>query len=132
MRHDLFRIYAPNASTATRENTDSEEEFDFIEQAIEETKLKAVEGDWPEPLKAPFRYALPVGLPYQKRFLPPGWHRNAIYGALAPVTGMYETAYHFMSERVHFNSSHVDTPRGLIKCCFKDDNIFDIRNHPHA
>ncbi len=126
----LHRIVEYQAKTVTRHTTDSQQEYEYIEGLVEgiKTPLPATGHDYL--IATPFRYPLPVAASYQARFKPPLSSRHAFYGTEEFRTCSYETAYHWLRQRVHLKAlSQVAEPRTHFQVQFHDSQLMDIRHH---
>lgn len=124
----LNRIVELQAKTVTRKITDTQEEYEFIENLIESQKP-----DYPKVphhylIATPFRYPLPVEPKYVARFRPPYYDRNCFYGCAEYRTTVFEYGYHWLSQRVHISGlSHESQSRTHFTVEFDDLKCIDIR-----
>lgn len=127
----LHRIVEDQAShTSTRTITDTQDEYDFIEELIEESKPDIPTANHHYLIRTQFRYPLPVLPKYAARFRPPHFHRNVFYGAFQRYTSFYETAYHWLRERIHVKGvSLTPEPRTHFTVEFDDSKATDICRH---
>ncbi|QQR80471.1 MAG: RES family NAD+ phosphorylase [Deltaproteobacteria bacterium] len=125
----LSRIVELQAHTVVRQLTDTQEEYEWLENLIETTKPKPLSLQKKHYLIAtPFRYPLPIPPLFEARFRPAFFERNAFYGTQEDRTSYYEYAYHWMLQRVHIkNLSQIPEPRSLFHVNFEDKNCTDIR-----
>ena len=127
----LHRIVELQAKTITRQITDDQAEYDFIEELIDSTKPPISKKDWHYLIATPFRYPLPVGLEYSARFRPPFSERHVFYGTFELKTAEYEFGYHWLRERVHLSGlSQAIEQRTYFTVEFNDPKVVDIRNYP--
>lgn len=127
----LHRIVEHQAKTVTRHTTETQQEYEYIEELIEAIKAPLPPTGHDYLIATPFRYPLPVGMPYQARFKPPLSLRHAFYGAEEFQSCGYETAYHWLRQRVHLKGlSQTAEPRTHFRVRFHDSKIMDIRRHP--
>jgi hypothetical protein len=128
----LHRIVEDQAShTPTRTITDNQDEYDFIENLVEESKPTIPATNHHYLIRTQFRYPLPVLPKYTARFRPPYFHKNVFYGAFERETSFYEAAYHWLCERVHIKDlSMTPEPRTHFTVDFGDSTATDICDHP--
>lgn len=127
----LHRIVEYQAKTVTRHTTDTQQEYEYIEGLVEgiKTPLPATGHDYL--IATPFRYPLPVAASYQARFKPPLSSKHAFYGTEQFRTCGYETAYHWLRQRVHLKElSQTAEPRTHFQVKFHDSHLMDIRHDP--
>jgi hypothetical protein len=129
----LHRIVEDQAShTPTRTITDTQDEYNFIENLVEETKPPIPATNHHYLIRTQFRYPLPVLPKYQARFRPPFFPKNVFYGAFQRETSFYEAAYHWLRERVHVKDlSMTPEPRTHFTVDFDDSTATDLCNHPN-
>jgi hypothetical protein len=127
----LHRIVEDQAThTPTRSITDTQEEYEFIENLIEGSKPAIKTAPHHYLIRTQFRYPLPVLPQYAARFRPPYFHKNVFYGSLERPTSFYEAAYHWLRERVHLKGlSQTPEPRTHFTVDFKDPDSSDISTH---
>jgi len=127
----LHRIVEDQAShTPTRTITDTQEEYDFIESLIEESKPAIPDTNHHYLIRTQFRYPLPVLPKYAARFRPPHFHRNVFYGSFERLTSFYEAAYHWLRERIHVKGlSITPEPRTHFTVEFDDPKATNICKH---
>jgi hypothetical protein len=128
----LHRIVEDQAShTPTKTITNTQDEYDFIEGLIEESKPQIPNTDHHYLIRTQFRYPLPVLPSYAARFRPPHFHKNVFYGAFERNTTFYEAAYHWLRERIHVkNLSLTPEPRTHFTTDFDSTSAVDICSHP--
>lgn len=98
----LHRVVEDQAShTPIRAITDTQEEYDFIEDLIEQSKPAIPATNHHYLIRTQFRYPLPVLPKYTARFRPAHFHKNVFYGAFEKSTSFYEASYHWLRERIH-------------------------------
>lgn len=137
---EYFRCVEYQSKQALRGLVDTDEEFIFLEEFVEDSKP-----DYPEKtdstykgyhylIQTPFRYPLPVEPQYQARFRPPFYYRNVFYCSEKIITALSEASFYFLRERVHISQkvSQQAGPRTLFKCHLdlKSEKLLDIRSHP--
>jgi len=126
----LSRIVELQAKTVTRKITDTQEEYDIIENLIESQKPSYPDTAHHYLIATPFRYDLPVEPQYAARFKPPYYDRNCFYGCYEYRTTVLEYGYHWLSQRVHTQGlSQEPQPRTHFKVRFNDPACVDIRKH---
>jgi len=126
----LNRIVELQAKTVIRQITDTQEEYDFIENLIESHKPPLPKTDHHYLIATPFRYPLPIAPEYAGRFKPPYYERNCFYGTLEYQTSVFEYGYHWLLQRVHLKGlSQQPQPRTHFKVKFKDPDCLDLRKH---
>lgn len=124
------RIVELQAHTVIRKITDTQEEYEFLEQLIESKKPRYPNTQHHYLIQTPFRYPLPVEPQYSSRFKPPFYTRNCLYAALLYRTSAYEYAYHWMSQRVHIpNLSQEPQARTHFTVTFEDPHLFDLHSN---
>ncbi len=130
----LHRIVEDQASrTPIRTITDTQEEYEFIETLIEGTKPEIEFTEHHYLIRTQFRYPLPVAPEYAARFRPPFFHRNVFYGSFERITACYESAFHWLRERVHVsNLTQTPEPRTHFETDFKDPYAIDICRHKNV
>ena len=127
----LHRIVEDQAShTPTRTITDTLEEYEFIEELIENSKPSITLTKHHYLIRTQFRYPLPVLPRFTARFRAPHSFRNVFYGTFERQTSFYETAYHWLRERVHVTGlSQTPEPRTHFTVDFNDPKAMDICVH---
>lgn len=127
----LNRIVELQAHTVIRKVTETQEEYELIENIIESFKPPLPKTKHHYLIQTPFRYPLPVPPLYAGRFKPPFYERNCFYGTLEFRTVVYEYGYHWLRQRVHVKGlSHEPQPRTHFKVGFRDPRCKDIRRLP--
>jgi hypothetical protein len=123
----LHRIVELQARSISRQTTDTPQEYDYIESLIESLKPPIPQTKHHYLIRTPFRYPLPVPSDYQARFKPPFYPRNPFYGAAGYETCVFETAYHWLRQRVHLKGlSQRAEPRTYFTVSFHDERLVDI------
>lgn len=127
----LHRIVEDQAShTPTRTITETPDEYDFIEDLIEQSKPVIQTTTHHYLIKTQFRYPLPVLPKFSARFRPPHSQRNVFYGSLERQTSFYEAAYHWLQERIHVKDlGQTAEPRTHFTVEFIDPHSTDISKH---
>ena len=127
----LSRIVELQSHTVIRKLTETQEEYEWLEALIEDTKPKTSSLQKKHYLiAAPLRYPLPIPPRFAARFRPP-YFKNVFCGTETDQTSYYEYAYHWMLQRVHLkNTSHTPEPRTLFHVKFLDAHCLDLRRHP--
>lgn len=127
----LHRIVERQAETITRELTDDQAEYEFIENLVESTKPEIDPRGWHRLISTPFRYPVPVDPAYQARFKPPFSDKLVFYGSCSLHTAVFEFGYHWLLERVHLvGLSQTIENRNYFTVGFNDPSLKNIRNNP--
>jgi len=126
MQFLVWRIVEQEAKSQSRKTTDSPDEYEFLESYIDSGKPPYPNTGHHVLVATAFRYEVPTPPDFVARFKPPFGNPKAFYSSLDSRTSCYETAYHFMKERVHLPSaSQTPEPRTLFSVAFSGP-IFDI------
>lgn len=126
----LSRVVEDQSSQTIRHVTDTQEEFDYIENLIESTKSSILATNHHYLIKTPFRYFLPIQPRYAARFRPPYSTRNCTYYSREARTTSYEYAFHWLGQRVHIlGLSQEAQRRTYIEVEYDDPGCVDIRAH---
>jgi len=127
----LNRLVELQAHTVIRKITETQAEYEFIENLIESQKPPYPESGHHYLIKTPFRYSLPVEPRYSSRFKAPFYTRNCLYAAREYRTSAYEYVYHWLSERIHISGlSQEPQGRTHFTVSFEDPDLFDLTSHP--
>lgn len=127
-----FRCIEDQAYDSLRQLTDTQEEFEFLEDFVEESKpAYPFASQYHYLIQTPFRYPLPVPDRFAARFRPPFSSRNVFYASATESTSLYETATYFLKERVHLPGlSHEPEARTMFSVGVDDLNAYALSGHP--
>lgn len=130
---DTFQIFnrcvESQSHAPLRSLTDTNEEYEFLEQFVEDSKppYPGHQG-YDVLIQTPFRYKLPVPDRYAARFRPSFFNKNVFYASAEKSTSLYETSYHFLRQRQHISDlSQTPEPRTLFTVGINLKTSFDVR-----
>jgi hypothetical protein len=114
--------------------SDTNEEFEFLEQFVEDSKpLYPNVAGYDILIQTPFRYKLPVPDRYAARFRPGFFHKNVFYASHEKKTALYESSFHFLKQRHHLSGlSQTPEPRTLFSLGVDTRAAIDIRGYPNV
>ena len=128
----FHRCVESQAHAPLRLLTDTQDEYEFLESFVEDSKPAYLGLDGYDLLvQTPFRYKLPVPNRFAARFRPGFFHKNVFYASKKRDTSLYEASYYFLRQRHYIEGlSQTPEPRTLFVAGVNLKGAADLRSHP--